>query len=741
MLNETWRVLQALERAGTRLEIPHPLIQPLPAAEKNILRVRLNNAGGVVSVEEVSDAERLGIKRIVRASDGSFPVVKVNQPFLNLSAKSVILDKLTKARQDQTRIALVMEAATQGSYRSWVGAGWNWTDSLNKADVLIDKASNNAQAMGLKDVAVRFKKALEDETKFISDVGTVALRQLRTGSLGAVKTVQELLIGKGKDNKGQDKKISVLLVLEIDDDRSIHQDQLWKYVAEVLPTNLAAAKRVQHHYAVASAFGGDETLLEEPFSAVKLPVLAARFPLISMASNADKAKCNKRYELTEYTVCPVTSGQSRRMAGALEWLVAKGKKGITWQGMPSGRFEMDPKTHRKKEKQDLLLVYVEDKPELAERTASYFGSGAEITQAQFDVDAKAICDALRGIMQVQPKSKLNLFLIRKVSKGEMQIALAEQPLVKEVLDGAERWQAGAKNIPPVTMYLPPIAKGKETFPAVSDAHPLTPYSDQVVRLLSRQWVRDGASSKGSDGKPQKASQEIVGPGLADVLALMLRMEGRWESTAQHMLNLLVNRVGPLLLGVFGAQHAYGPRQAVGHYEPLFDYPRESREIALRAVAVFGILLDLLGSRKEAYMKEAPFQIGQVLALADTLHKDYCIVVRRGQMPNTLIGTSIMRRALDNPAGALADLSERMMEYLRWAKVAQVSQEWTNDDQRRIAVNEARKRLRQYQPLAEKLGNADLPTESNDIIKAQLLLGFLASPPMEEHNIDEEEERQ
>jgi hypothetical protein len=254
-------------------------------------------------------------------------------------------------------------------------------------------------------------------------------------------------------------------------------------------------------------------------------------------------------------------------------------------------------------------------------------------------------------------------------------------------------------------------------------------------------MRDGSSPLGSDGKPQKPAQEIAGPGLAEVLALMLRTEGKWWSTIQQMLDLLIRRVSPLLIGVFGAQHAYGPRQAMGHYEPLFDYPRESREIALRAVAVFGILLDALWSKKEAYMMEAPFQIGQVLALADTLHKDYCIVVRKGQMPNTLIGTSLMRRALDNPVGALADLSERMMEYLRWAKVAQISQEWPNEDQRRIAVNEARKRLRQYQPLAGKLGNADLPTESNDITKAQLLLGFLANPPVEDQRIYEEEERQ
>jgi hypothetical protein len=146
--------------------------------------------------------------------------------------------------------------------------------------------------------------------------------------------------------------------------------------------------------------------------------------------------------------------------------------------------------------------------------------------------------------------------------------------------------------------------------------------------------------------------------------------------------------------------------------------------------MLGILLDALKCGKEVYVENASYQVGQVLALPDTIHKDYCVVVRKGSMPNSLIGTSLMRRALDNPAGALADLGERMIEYLRWAKTAEVPRDAGENDPRRIAVLEARKRLRQYQPLAAKLGIAVLPTECTDIMKAQLLLGFLASPPVD-----------
>lgn len=453
-----------------------------------------------------------------------------------------------------------------------------------------------------------------------------------------------------------------------------------------------------------------------------------------MHSDGQAAKCNKRYGLTEYTVLPVSSRQSRNMQDALTWLVTR-NEGTTWRGVATGKFEMDPRTHKKREKRDLLIVYVDEKPELNAKTASYFGSGAEITKAQFEVDAKAVCDALNSVVQEHPKSKLNLFLIRKASDGQAQVALAESPTVKDVLEAAERWRrAASQNIPMIGLDLQSGRDlEKKEIAEVKSTRPIVPYPDQVVRLLSYQWVRDGSSPIGANRKPQKANQEVVGPGMGEVLALMLRMEGKWEQTAKRMLDLLIRRVAPLLIGVFGAKRQYGPRRAQGKQEPLSDYPRESREAALRTIAVLGIVLDALESRKEDYMKDAPYKVGQILALADTLHKDYCIVVRKGQLPNSLIGTSLMRRALDSPAGALADLSERLMEYVRWAKVAQVSQDWPQNDGRRIAVNEARKKLRQYQPLAHELGVCDLPTDCSDIMKAQLLLGFLASPPPAEQN--------
>jgi hypothetical protein len=733
MLNETWRLWQALENAKIEIDIPHPLINPLPVSEKNLLRVRLDEGGHVVSVEDIADDEFSGIRRIIQTSDGSFPVIKVNQPLLDLPAKSAIWINLNETHKKIEQIDLLDKSISDGTPRSWTEAGWNWTSSLEKANLLLEKLSNNEKGRCMAYLAKRFQKALQSKDAFILELCKVALSQLRTGHLDSIKTVRELLVGKGKEKDGKDRKISVLLVLELVKEESVYRNQVWQSVASVLPTNLSSTQREHQHRSSASAFGGKGDLLKEPFPGVKLPILN-KFPLISMASDGDKAKCNRRYGLTEYTVCPVTSPQSRQMHGALQWLLSR-DEGTTWRGVASGKFEMDSRTRKKKEKRDLLLVYVDAKPELDAKTASLFGSGSDITEAQFEIDAKAVCDALNGVVQEHPKSRLNLFLIRKVSDGQAQVALAEFPIVKNVIFSAERWQQAVRqNLPKITLYLQSgQASNKNEVPEIIDAYPIVPYPDQVVRLLSYQWIRDGSSPIGANGKAQKAKQEVVCSSLGDVLALMLRIEGKWKPIASKLLNLLLQRVTPLLIGVFGAKHAYGPRYAQGKHEPLFDYPRDSRKAALQAVAVIGILLDALESRKEKFMKNAPYLVGQVLALADTLHKDYCIVVRKGQLPNSLIGTSLMRRALDSPIGALADLSERMMEYVRWAKVAQISHDWSNEDQRTIAVKEAKKKLRQYQFLAESLAACDLPVECDNLMKAQLLLGFLASPPADEQN--------
>jgi len=740
MLSEAWRLLQALERTGAEaLERKHKRVQE-PGRTNRCLRVRLSREGAVAAVEDVDQSDWPNWT-VMDGNQNSFPVIRAQEPIFEAPAElweRLGYKKGLRRREllpQADRVSLLCEVPESPILSSKKRATL-WHRLREKAGEILACPPDSRLAC-VNAVATRFIAAPSSPEPFLRQVAEAALSALRSGTLTA-DDVERLLVGKGPpDANGKRPPATVQLALDLADPEgfphAVYSRQTRTGVIEQLPpTPTKTQTKGTGKQGVDALTGAFAELEEETLPKVNLPVPSSRdghrvgrrsVPLASMFSDA---RCNYRYGLTDAAVFPVAKQTALNLKEALESVTADERWGQTWQFVASGRF--DTSDGRKFEKQDLLIVFVEECPRIDAKTARYF-AGADVFGKQFEADAEVVCARLRAVVKDPPKSRLSLFLIRQVSKGQAQVTLAEAPTVQQLLDGTERWVSAVKqNTPHVSLFLPKT----ERFEAAR-AEPLPPYPDQVVRLLSHQWVRDGSSPRGPDGRPTKPSHELVGPGLGDVLNLMLRIEGKCEPAARRLLSMLVQRLTPLLIGLFGAKHAFRPRAEQGGHEPLCDYPRPSREAALRTVAVAAILLDALGHYKEYYMSNAPYQVGQVLALADTLHKDYCIVVRKGKLPPSLIGTALMRRALDNPAAAIADLGERLMEYVRWAKTADVPRS-QDEEQERIAVHEARKKLRQYQPLAAALGTAELPTETNDVVKAQLLLGFLASPP------DEDEER-
>ncbi len=123
------------------------------------------------------------------------------------------------------------------------------------------------------------------------------------------------------------------------------------------------------------------------------------------------------------------------------------------------------------------------------------------------------------------------------------------------------------------------------------------------------------------------------------------------------------------------------------------------------------------------MKNAAFNVGRMLALADKLHCEYCINVRgknetdaekKKSIPAQLIGNALMRTALDNPLKGLSLLSERLLIYQAWATKAQ------GDN-----VGLAKWVLGQMGQVSAELENADIPKQADDAVKAQILLGYLS----------------
>jgi hypothetical protein len=129
------------------------------------------------------------------------------------------------------------------------------------------------------------------------------------------------------------------------------------------------------------------------------------------------------------------------------------------------------------------------------------------------------------------------------------------------------------------------------------------------------------------------------------------------------------------------------------------------------------------------MNETIYNIGRLLALADSLHLQYCKFVRTSEekrkagkvnAPSELIGNALFNTALDQPVSALARLAERIKPYKGWADT------YSGEDAGLIHwLN------RQMAEVRKGIELEKLPPRTSDADKAKLLLGYLADHPKNE----------
>lgn len=157
-----------------------------------------------------------------------------------------------------------------------------------------------------------------------------------------------------------------------------------------------------------------------------------------------------------------------------------------------------------------------------------------------------------------------------------------------------------------------------------------------------------------------------------------------------------------------------------------------------------------------------FRLGQLLAAVDMVHVGYCIDVRKGSIPATLIGNAAFSVAGSNPSRALSILQGRWAPYDAWTKdrldledkigdffkkarpqrerakalkaegkedeATKMERQAAKDEAPGWAMRDALAQAANFRELCPKLA-ADLAGEPiSDTFRAELLLGYLAGPP-------------
>lgn len=613
MLNELWRLAEALKVAGLEVPANNPRVSIPGKSSGKCLRVRLAADGGVSAVEEITDDEWPGLWTVREGNQNSFPVSR-----LSLEPEA---SQLTARSQ-----ALISRLA-------------------KKAAELHLIAADVARLSGVREMTERFITAAEN-----------------SGRLRA-----ELLA------RLDDPGAKVQLAFDAENS-TIYRIKTRAEVGRRLAVDSSGN---EDHPGEACAFSGNpDDLRTQPFPKVRLPVLRGQdVPLVSMFSDA---RCNYRYGLSDAMAVPVSTESALRMQDALTFIVSEERRDKTWRGVASGLFRTTG--GRTFEVPDLLIVYVDGRPDLPVEVAKLLGSG---TDRQFEVDASAVCKALEGISRQHPESRMNLFTIRQVSEGQAQTQVQLSLPTDQVVAAAQTWEVGTQNLP----ALPWVGEEPKSY-----------RPDQIVRVTSRQWLDAGQRYSPSRGAS-----------LGQVLTVMLRLHGH-EQVARDLLSLTLGRSGPLLVGLFGGLHRDGDRNR---------FSGEARTHALLTARGMAVLLHTLGHSKEGYMETAPFLVGRWLQLVDLLQREYHLRPRgkeesgdpKPQLPPQLLGNALLPVAHDSLDAAFARLTLRMKVYQGWANVS--------------GSPLSRWALGQMGQVALDLAPLDRTKKMDDAARAELLLGYMA----------------
>lgn len=754
MLNELYQVATALEGKGIPFSPPHPSLEPMRNAPLPV--VRLATGGKPTRLEMLKGEEAERILRVKHGSPGSsFPGVNIALPLCDLAAapstelSPCLVELIRLLSQKSSSAVAISDAARmlcrlskptqfkprqQDDFEKSVSelVGWLREEfrqaptELHNLKLLLDLVAETTMTLPT------FSPALADRIIFsladIERAHSPTLIDLLFGSLdwkhrieapGSPEYFKKKAALDTTADGGPRKRFIYLELADEDLHRPRVSDwRLWTVVnehflaARPLPFKAKARTSKKTKAGKVSppnqregrdAFTGAVCKLADSFQGSKLARLPSSF---LFSNNTDEAGCFFRYGLGKADTFKVGQDVFLRMAGALSHLAGYDKKdreGKTWMSIPAPQAK----------KACLLVAYLEEEPDEVDEYAALFGTHDEsVLDADYEARTEKVLAALKGKVVANPDLRIRLLAIASIDPANNQLVLNRSLFARDVIKAAEDWRLGINNCSEVTMTFPASKESRATTGRTAERKArASPAPLDICSVINNIW--SSKSDGGFDVRPQRAIS------VADAYDIFLGPDVFREPKARFALQALLTRMR-IVFARTGMLNASGDLDLLNVH---------ARGQVLKAVALIGILLRQLHQNHEIFMKDSIYQVGRLLALADSLHFQYCKWVRTSDdkrksgkvdAPSELLGNSLFNFALDNPVAALARLAERIRPYKGWADT------YSGDSAGLVHWFG-----RQMAECERQLDASALPARTDDIHKAQLLLGYLADHPKTE----------
>lgn len=688
MLNELCDLSAALEQAGIIMKEWHPQLKPLPNAtpKKPCYHIWINPDNSFYSIDVIDILHVSYLRKWEPNNGNSFPGFNI-YPLYRITDEQ-IKAKITELKKGKAIISI-------DELRSWCSEQTNnWDDNTWKKigkclhDIplallaKLDKENGNNNAIEeLIDRSIRYVVLPQNNNEpqsafsFRAELETFIWTSFSQNE--GIKILLPLLIYEGDSSKKpeDDKGPAVSIFLDISDWKRYsipvaHEKNIVWLNEQLIGSNYG----IQSDSSGFDAYGLPLYEKIEKFPSVKLPIIAD----VKLRSMFNAHHCQYRYNTIEGASFPVGKDSSIKAKGALEWLSNESRKNITWG-------QADAK--------ELLFAYPSILPAVPIPMAKMFGTRQTETESQtrFGDISTDVIHSLQGISKDLKSLNIKVFALKKMDKARTKVVFYRNYSARRLQECAEFWQWGCMNLPQIQ-----IRTWREQKGTWEIKKPIVPFPLEISNSLNRVWKHDGSS-------------EYETPTIKPTQGIELLLSEHPEQFTGYLLSVLLQNSLGLFLYTGNQLH-------MGHAISTMGINRS----ILLIPSILGLLLFKLGISKEDYVENAPFLIGRLLNLSDELHAFYCQEVRDDKLPSQLIGNSLMTAALNNPTQILAQLGQRLVPYIAWAKQFRTQEKDTSW--------KAGWLLKLFEETMTALKDLALPSRCADAEKAQLIIGYLSSLP-------------
>ena len=428
--------------------------------------------------------------------------------------------------------------------------------------------------------------------------------------------------------------------------------------------------------------------------------------------------CLTRYGANGSGSFQIGDEEAKNLSTALEYLTDPNHMNMTWQSL------------HYYEKTNLLLCYLPDDPaneaklaELLSGTFSYQDDDEDDSEEDdseeddnIEVDVskentkeirkrreafylnicKAVLSDIETALGVDPNIVIMFEILERLDKGRCQIALESTVSYQRFKDNLNAWIDGVNNQPKISWKMHSnnkLVSYRIQYPGPNEIHyVLRQYFDGTKELRKQGILTMRMIYQLYMPENQHAYEDSYF--LNESLDLLLRYSFKFLANFSHNIRLGLSKADKKNI-----QNMY---------------------LASKLISLYSVILYRLKIGKEKYMKDVAYNVGQLLQLADVLHKEYSVQVRNGgnkkaSLPPQLMGNELLSIACEHPIEGINRLRERMRIYLAWANTVPSE---TSHLSKWI--------LKRLGEVTENIATGELPNRFSPAEQAQVLLGYLAT---------------